>query len=637
MLHRLSHWAGFRSWSLRRRLLMLLAAIVYGLLVVQVAPGDRQWTTLSNRMNDAVFYGGFVPSGRVVIVAVDDESVRQKGSFGTWPRRWHGEVAQTLRRRGARVVTFDLLLSDANNPADDALAGAAFAEAGNIVVGVAGEGSARRGHHALSYSSMLEPLAAFAAAAPGHVNVVPDRDGVVRRMPLFVSHLAAPPYQTLGLATAWQFWALPPAAPITWQGNTAQLPNGLALPADQNGMLLVNFAAPPAQLNQTAAPGAALTVPDAPFAVYRYADVLDRPELLPAAAFQEKIVLIGSMATAVNDVQLTPVSSQGEPMSGVEIHANVIETLLGQQFLRPPSPGWTVAWVLVIAGLIGLAAFAARPGLVALVGTALTLATIFGGIVASVNLRILPNLLAPLVSSIGATTLVLLTIAIYGTRDKRRILQVFERRTTPQVMRELLRANDQGRLQLGGERREVSVLFADLRGYTAFAEMLPPEEVIGLLNAYLSIGTEVITAAGGTINQFAGDQIMAVWNAPLDTPDHEAAACRAGLAVQSAIRAFQASPAGQALPRLQFGIGINSGPGISGNIGSLQRFDYTVVGDTTNLAARICAQTPGGEVYIGPRTTAAVAGRVLLQELGPHTFKGKREPLVLARVLADGQ
>lgn len=201
----------------------------------------------------------------------------------------------------------------------------------------------------------------------------------------------------------------------------------------------------------------------------------------------------------------------------------------------------------------------------------------------------------------------------------------------PEVAYALLQG--QLRPELGGELRQVSILFADIRGFTPLAEQLSPERVVLLLNDYLNIVAQAIDEVDGTISQFQGDNMMIMFNAPADQPDHARRAVQAGLALQQAVAAYQAQrPPNE--PRLHFGVGINSGPALIGNIGALRRYTFTAIGDTINLAARITAAVPAGQVWISQTTHEQLEDAFTVEPLPPMKFKGKSEATPLFRVLS---
>jgi len=237
----------------------------------------------------------------------------------------------------------------------------------------------------------------------------------------------------------------------------------------------------------------------------------------------------------------------------------------------------------------------------------------------------------------GVVGLTLLALQNAGLRrDHAQVLELFEQRTPPSVLRELLHSAERGTLHLGGERREVTVVFMDMRGFTALSERLPPEDMMNIINTYLSIIANALIEHGGTLNQYAGDQAMAIFNAPIAQADHAARAVRAAYEALAAIERFNQSPQAQHLPaRTSFGAGVNTGVGVVGNVGAMERYDYSVIGDVTNVAARLCGAAPANSVYIGPDTLAENLGalREQLASVGDLMFKGKDQPLTVSALI----
>jgi adenylate cyclase len=236
-----------------------------------------------------------------------------------------------------------------------------------------------------------------------------------------------------------------------------------------------------------------------------------------------------------------------------------------------------------------------------------------------------PPLLLPIIyiSSI-------VTTVIIEQSDKRLVKDLFGRYVSPQVAHQILSMADGGSLQLGGEMRQVTILFADIRQFTKMSEQMTPEEIVHMLNTYLSVMIDRVLENEGMVNKFAGDNIMAVWNAPQTQGDHARLAAKAAWESQQAISEMQEKD--ESLPRVQFGIGINTGDALAGNVGSAGRSEYTVIGDAVNLASRICSATPGTEVWLGPETYRQIKEHVEAQELEPQAFKGKTEKVVVFRL-----
>ncbi|RKZ37631.1 MAG: hypothetical protein DRQ49_15920 [Gammaproteobacteria bacterium] len=203
------------------------------------------------------------------------------------------------------------------------------------------------------------------------------------------------------------------------------------------------------------------------------------------------------------------------------------------------------------------------------------------------------------------------------------------------VPREVGRALMENRIvpELGGEEREISILFADLRNYTSMSEKLKPNETIEMLHVYLDIATSAIAEAGGVVVNYMGDAVMAIFNAPNDQPDHAHRAVQAGLTIQAMLALYQKDQTKQ-IPLLYFGVGINTGTTIVGNIGAQWHYQYTAVGDTVNVASRICSYARPNEVLIGSDTYTYIQDCVTAQALSPLKFKGKRQEITVYQVTA---
>jgi adenylate cyclase len=216
--------------------------------------------------------------------------------------------------------------------------------------------------------------------------------------------------------------------------------------------------------------------------------------------------------------------------------------------------------------------------------------------------------------------------------DKRFVKELFGRYISPQIAREIVSRADAGNLHLGGEQREVSVLFADIRNFTTISEQLSPEAIVKMLNTYLSVVANAVVQHDGIVNKFAGDNIMAVWNAPQLQQEHALLAVKAAWEAQQKLAELQQRDT-QPLP-VQFGIGVNTGIALAGNVGSAGRSEYTVIGDSVNTASRICSSTPGGEVWIGAETYNQTKDYIETEKLEPQSLKGKAAPVTVYRVTA---
>jgi adenylate cyclase len=241
------------------------------------------------------------------------------------------------------------------------------------------------------------------------------------------------------------------------------------------------------------------------------------------------------------------------------------------------------------------------------------------------------NILYPLMALPLVYVTATLCRVVSAQAERRQVRELFGRYVSPQVAGEIIRLDDKGELKLSGEVRDVTALFADIRGFTQLSEQMHAEATVSMLNTYLRAVIERVLANQGMINKFAGDNILAVWNAPQDQPHHAMLAVKASLESQEAIlRIHKDNPS---LPKVELGIGINSGEAMAGNMGSEGRTEYTVIGDAINVASRLCSSAPGNHIWIGPHTYEQVKDMVEVEELEPQYFKGKAEPIAVYRVL----
>ena len=208
---------------------------------------------------------------------------------------------------------------------------------------------------------------------------------------------------------------------------------------------------------------------------------------------------------------------------------------------------------------------------------------------------------------------------------------MFGRYVSEPVADQVLRGLEVGNLDLTGSEKEVTVLFADARGFTSLSENTKPDELVNALNIYLSVIINAVLKYGGMINKFGGDSIMAVWNAPIACNDHALMALRAAVEAQRSIKDLQAE--GTHILRMDFGIGINSGLAVAGNMGSIDRIEYSVIGDCVNTAAKITSLTPMGKIWIGEKTLKSAGDNIMVKSLEAFEVKGKKQSVKVYEVL----
>ncbi len=589
-----------------RRLIQTGIVFIIGCLFTLITITVQPLTAINWRLSDQMFLPE-APSPNIVILAIDDATLNTYGKWSEWRRSLHAQAIGNLSKAGARVIAYDILFADSSS--DDADLARAIENAGNVIIPVVGVNPLPPTKSGIVYDHFVVPTSPLekASLSLGHANVIPDGDGIVRRVPLAVKDLSEQTYPAFSLAILHAVFAQPLPDEYTPKDKKLYL-LGREIPVDHSDQLMINF-----------------TSIDNSYVTLSYGDVIEG-DFSPSLV-ENKIVLIGMAATGDLDTWFVPVSAAKVP--GVWIHANVMDTILRQRFLIDID--WRIILMLML--LITVISALALPRLKLKWGGILILGMLIGYLLAvfiafdnGYVLNILyPALLLPIVYFTNV-----FCVVVSEQTDKRLIKDLFGRYVSPQVATEILELTDAGRLELGGEQRIVSVLFADIRGFTQMSEKMSPKEVIDMLNCYLSIAIEKVLQNDGMINKFAGDNIMAIWNAPKPNKDHAFLAVKAAFEAQAAINEYQQNDSSQL--KVQFGIGINTGEAVAGNMGSAGRAEYTVIGDSVNLASRICGAAPGGEIWIGRDTCDLVKERVNTEKLEPQYYKGKSEPVTVYRV-----
>jgi adenylate cyclase len=622
---------------------LVVGVIVGGWLALML--WQNLFVSYRTQLTDTL-YSSRPTSGITAIVAIDDQSLAAYGRSPTeWPRSVHTQLVNFLSQAGARVIAFDVLF--ANPTQYDTDLATAMTNARDVVEPTAGiwttsKQTTQRGQF-IQFDTYQYPTPVLrdAAALIGHVNIVPDGDGQVRQVPLVVKN-GDQYIPALGLAAILEYLN---------QSSFLQVSQGhVTLPArdlvtDDIGQMLIYFFGPPTNVGR---PGT--------YPVYSLVDVVEGR--VSPDVFKGKIVLIGALdATGEPDSYATPSTSTGQKMYGVEIHANIIETIY-QSWPDLPLIHNKIDWRLNLGPLGHLQIYRGTASLplhhqsqtgqilvtfllAVVVGALLPflrwyigLLLIVVGIVvviptwATVEFRVWGRVEEMLFPSMAlGMTFVGTMIVIYVFEERRRgqINDLFSRYVSAEIATKIVEAFDRGQLELGGEEREITVMFADVRGFTTLSEGLTPPEVVRILNVFLEQMTSIVMRYGGAVNKYIGDNMMAFWNAPYTQEDHAWLATQAALDILEAIR--KVNETGQFLAPVQFGIGINTGPVVVGNVGSQRRLEYTPIGDTVNVASRLCGVAPGGICYIGARTRELLGDRVRPTAVLHLKLKGKAEPV----------
>lgn len=606
----------------------------------------------------------------IALVEIDEYSLRNlEPNVGRWPwpRAIHSMLIDFLARGPARVIGYDVGFPEADTRSgfdfggetwsgrdSDAALVESVKNAGNVLVltdaiyegaavtdraPLADVGIRETGAGVLKRDLIFPPFAGLAeVAGPNivHSLFVLDPDGPIRHtIPLV--RMGERVLPSLGLAAAMRAQSIDPSQ-IHIAGNTLQiadrrLPLEWRTERTADGSFsyqwgLVNFRGP-------------ALLPDLvrrPYPKYSAFDLLNaenqllngqKPEIDPAV-FKNKIVFVGVSATGLKDVFETPFA--GGAMPGIQVHAAVTDDILSNRFMTPAH-----SWVRIAAVL----------GLSVLVGTFATLvpawwASAFAVAASLVFITLVTTFFARGLWLNMSQPVLGLSVALFGGvgyqyfvegREKRKMKRLFGQYVSKDIYEQLV-ANPE-LAKLGGQRREMTVLFSDIRGFTTVTERGQPEEIVGMLNEYFSKMVEVVFQHNGTLDKFVGDMVMALFGAPLDDPDHAEHAVQAALAMTDELAKLNARWAAEGrLHDLDIGIGVNTGPMIAGNIGSEAIMSYTVIGDAVNLGSRLESLNKqyGTRIIISDATKARLTGRYHLRPLGDVVVKGKTQPVAIFEV-----
>jgi len=602
------------------------------------------------------------PAPEVVIVAVDDASIAEIGRW-PWSRTTVAKLLERIDAASPAVIGFDVVQSEATAPPDlksleghvDAAAieqvqkalvtvgsedqqlAEAVARSGKVVVGYFFEldnAVARAAEPTLTAYKLVQVQGAGereipkalgavanldiinkAARATGFFNTFPDPgDGYFRRVPMAVRYrdqIALP----LTLAMLSVYWpdrlTTVRVAPFGVEDVRIGKQD---VPVAEDGQMLLNYRGPKRTFPHVSA-----------------ADVL--AGRADPGALAGKLVLVGVTATAVADIRATPLDGI---FPGVEMHATALDNILRADFLRQPR--WTVlldvAAIVLLSVLLGVALRWAR----GVNGGLAVLGMLGAYLVGSQWIFLATGIPLGIVYQVITVVVVYAAIAVYQyvvqEGQRRRAREAFSRYLNPEIARTL--SENPELVRLGGERRELTVLFSDIRGFTSISEKLEPEALVELLNVYLGEMTEVIFEQAGTLDKYVGDAIMAVWGAPLAQPTHAAHACDAALAMCQRLADRTGEwQSERGWPPIEAGIGVHTGDMVVGNMGSTQHLSYTVIGDNVNLASRLesLTKTYGVRVLVSADTLAAAGADFIGRELDVVAVKGRSAAVTIYELL----
>lgn len=555
----------------------------------------------------------------IVLLTIDNESLQKIGKW-PWPRSIIAETSEKLLKEGqAKAVFVDVLYTEASQDhvQDEALARIAKTYNNFYLSSFFNFSKKQEITESLAYQSYHPPIIPVDDKQVGHINIFPDRDKVVRNISLGIPSEEGEIVPAISVRLA--NLQLNETNQISWNNDGEFFRGSQKIPTGERNEISFSYSTTPQDDAQQ--------VVGNKFDTFSIHQVINGD--LPPAYFENTIVLIGPYSVGLQDQYYTPMSKTTQ-MFGIEIHANIIQSFIdGTTYNKLPK---SFGYLLII--LITFVSFYLFDRIRAKLGLFLLLA-LFAIYILIVNIVFTMNqILLPFFYVLLALVIVYVTSVvsqyIIERREKAHVTSLFGRYVSKGVVDEILSTKED--VKLGGVRKDVTLVFVDIRGFTPLSEQMEPEEVIEILNEYLDLCTKAVFKFDGTLDKFIGYGVMAIFGAPIEQPDHAKRAIHAALTMKSQADELAARLQEKYNKVVQFGVGINSGPAVIGNIGSKDRLDYTAIGDTVNLAARLESQAKPGQILISSATSQLVADSFKLKPLDAIKVKGKANPVDIFEV-----
>lgn len=600
----------------RKKIIAAVAAGLATTILIGAVAYLNLFSVFQLKLADNLYTPGHV-SKDIVIIEIDDYSQRDDLDLGysrLWSRSAYARVINNLKKYDASLIVFDMSFNSNKDEEGDVQFLQAIKDAGNVIMNKDFSNTYLKDGKYFTNVELppMDNLEETEGKELVSVATILDEDDVFRKyLPGVYEEISNKFYQNLAFAVARKTGV-----------DTDKIPL-------ENGQMLINFFSAPEIENSS--------YPRISF-INVFGERYGKDGIDPLIFFGDKIVLIGPTSAFYNDYFFTPVSGENK-MPGVEVHANAIQTILEGKFLRNESAAEKIIVLLLIcmAGAFVFMFTKIRWSLLFLAGTA-------GVYTAAAPLMFGNGVILDLIHPYLALAVTFVAVFMYRYltefREKNMLKNAFSKYVSSDVVEKI--ADQPETLKLGGEKREVSVLFTDIAGFTSIAESLKPESLVALLNEYFSYMSGVIMDNGGTLDKFEGDAIMAFFGAPLDQPNHAEKVCKTALVMRDKLDELNGKwasdpplPGGEKKPQIDFRCGVNTGEVIVGNMGSETRFDYTVMGDSVNLASRLegANKKYGTKILISEFTHGAVKDKFAAREIDLIKAVGKKKPVRIFELL----
>ncbi|MBE7069981.1 MAG: adenylate/guanylate cyclase domain-containing protein [Ruminococcaceae bacterium] len=546
----------------------------------------------------------------ICLIGITEDDIKEFGPYYSWDRTVMARALEALNKDPAKkpaVVAIDIQYSGRMDEEGDKRLAKAAEDLGNVITATTATFGQKRTFGSatvviddfsiLDYEEPYEELRDV--TTQGSINIMYDMDGIARHYFLYVEpegkRVYSMPYQAASLYAK-------------SKGTTIRMPE-----TDERGHFYVSFSGKPGDFYE------GLTLSQ-----------LINGKVDPKF-YAGKIVLIGPYTTGLQDSYITPIE-KSSMMYGIEVQANVVQCLLDGNYKHKATDYYQIGilWIVCFAFYV----FANNRKL------RFTIPVLIAGVGLAVGVSIWMFSLGIIVHALwvplGLLVLFVATVAenyIRAAIERQNVTRTFERYVAPNVVGEILKEGTEN-LKLGGKTVDIAVLFVDIRGFTTMSERLSPEEVVFILNRYLSMTSACVERYQGTLDKFIGDATMAFWGAPLADDEAIYHAAMAALDIVKGAEELSAKLKEEIHEEIHVGVGVNYGPAVVGNMGSERRMDYTAIGDTVNTSARLEANAPGGTVYISRSVADALKGRMKFEPLEkPIKLKGKADGFEILRLI----
>lgn len=558
--------------------------------------------SIDNHFSDIIYADNISTTLPITILEIDDKTMDKMGQPSTWSRQVYADLINILctDEYSSSVIIFDQLFTGYKDLEGDLAFADACKRAGNVIVGV----NCIRSDFFYSENGMqyyddthveaqlpYDELLAVTGLATTN-NGAEDSDGYIRTF-IAYENCEGIRYNCLAI-----------------EGLKAFGVNDITLPPNQSNQFRFSFSGAPGDIENIS-----------------LCDVLDNPSI--AKSIKNRIILVGAYATGLADAFFVP-TSNGDKMYGVEIHANIMEAIYNNR-IQVEVDNTLVAMIygLVVGCFVFLLSGYSLAVSAAISAVAIIIHLLFCRIMNSNGLYI-----KPIYFTLGIIVLysfMLIFHYISAMLERNKINKAFKMYVAPQIVDEVAKTGSY-ELKLGGQNKDIAVMFVDIRGFTTMSENLHPEEVVDILNEYFAIITDAIFKNGGTLDKFIGDAAMAVFNSPFDLDDYEFCAVKTAWDIASGSESLRQRLMERFGKTISYGIGVNCGEAVIGNIGCDFRMDFTAIGDTVNTASRLESNARAGQILISAEVADRLKGRLELEEIGEIPLKGKSKNIFVYNV-----